>query len=556
MPYDFQEWKKLPFHERVKKVCQVWGLQGYGTPTGVILYYFFKIAVYIFGWIFFCSFSTDLGLLSEIHLWVFNIEALGKAIIWTMLFEVLGFGGASGPLGGRYLPPIGACTYYLRPGTIKSPLFPKMPLLGNDKRNILDVLLYIALVLFAIIALCSTSLIPSQILPLVIILPVLGIFDKQIFLAARGDVWYPAIFVLLFPLQSAAALKMLWFGVWFWAAFSKLTPSFTSVVGAMVCNSPIFKMKGLRKMLFKDYPEDLRMSDASKYIAHFGTLVEFSLPILLMAGTIFQWPFSVMCILLVGMTAFHAFIFFNIPMGVPMEWNVIMVYGGWLLFAYSPSTPIDIQHSLLWLIIITSVFILPIIGNFFPKYVSFLLSMRYYAGTWPYSIWLFKGNAKQEKLKPNLVCSSKDVREQLIKFIDEEEVDKMLSRVIAFRFMHLPSRALHEVIPKAVQNIEDYQWYDGELIGGEVLGWNFGDGHLHSETLLASVQKRANFDPGELRVIMVESPQMHNGRIHWRIHDAKDGLLNEGYSFINDLKNKMPWPTEIDFKKNKNTYSK
>ena len=110
--------------------------------------------------------------------------------------------------------------------------------------------------------------------------------------------------------------------------------------------------------------------------------------------------------------------------------------------------------------------------------------------------------------------------------------------------MHLPSRCLHEILPKAVDNIDHYLWYDGEFIAGEVIGWNFGDAHLHSEKLLASVQKRCDFSPGELRVIMVESPRFHNGSLHWRLHDAHDGLLEEGHSKIRDLKEKMPWPEQ------------
>ena len=169
--------------------------------------------------------------------------------------------------------------------------------------------------------------------------------------------------------------------------------------------------------------------------------------------------------------------------------------------------------------------------------------MRYYAGTWPYSVWLFKGNTKLEKLDANIRKTSPDVRKQLGLFYDETTSDAILSRMISFRMMHLPGRALQDILPKAVDNIDDYQWTEGEFIAGEVIGWNFGDGHLHQEKLLTSVQKRCNFESGELRVIMVESPQLHNGRLHWRIHDAKDGLMEEGYAYVKDLKQKMPWPT-------------
>lgn len=49
-------------------------------------------------------------------------------------------------------------------------------------------------------------------------------------------------------------------------------------------------------------------------------------------------------------------------------------------------------------------------------------------------------------------------------------------------------------------------------------------------------------EAGEVRVIMVESPQFHNGRLAYRIHDAKDGIIDTGEFFIKDLKDEMPWP--------------
>lgn len=539
LPYDFEEWKKLPFPERVKKVCQAWGLQGFGAPSFTVVFYTLKILFYIWIWVVFCSYSTELGTTETIGEWWFSLEAMGKALLWTILIEVIGFGGASGPLTARYMPPLGAITYWLRPNTIKVPMFRFL----GDKRNILDILLYAALLYFLVVACIAPKVTPEVILPILILLPILGVLDRAIYLAARADVWYPALFVYLFPAETGGALKIIWFGIWFWAAFSKLTPTFTSVVAVMICNSPFLKFDWLKKLLFKSYPEDLRLSNTAIYISHFGTVVEFVLPILLITGTFLGWPYEIMLFALIGMTAFHTFIFLNFPMGVPMEWNVIMVYGGWLLFGFNPEVmPMDVGNPMVIIVCLVCIFALPLIGNFFPKYVSFLLSMRYYAGTWPYSIWLFKEGTKMAKLEPNIVKTSPDLRKQLGFFYDKKTTDSILSRVISFRMMHLPSRALHETLPKAVDNIDDYYWIDGEFLAGEVVGWNFGDGHLHHEPVLASVQKRCNFESGELRVIMVESPQLHNGRMHWRIHDAKDGLMEEGYSSVYALKAKMPWP--------------
>jgi len=543
LPYNYIEWEQLPFKQRAKKVCQAWALQGFGAPRFAYLFYVFKIAFYVWMWLEFCSYSTELGSFNSIGEWWFKIEALGKAIFWTCLLEVIGFGGACGPLGARYVPPLGGITYFLRPGTIKLPAFPK--LISNDKRNWFDILLYLAL-LFCLVRVCvADAITPQLVMPVIILLPVIGLFDRQIYLAARADMWYPAMFVFLFPGDTAAALKILWIAVWLWAAFSKLQPSFSSVVSVMICNSPVFNFKWLKKRLFKNYPGDLRPASGTNLIAHFGTVIEFTLPLFILYGSITGISVDIMFYALCGMMLFHTFIFINFPMAVPMEWNVIMVYGSWVLFYANPNNmPFTIEQPLISLLFTVLLLVLPLLGNFFPRYVSFLLSMRYYAGTWPYNLWLFKKGTKLEKLEPNIVKTSPDLRKQVAPFYDEVTTKGILSRVIGFRLMHLPGRLLNQLLPKAVSNIDDYYWQDGEIIAAEVGGWNFGDGHLSSETLLKSVQKRCAFESGELRVIMVESPQLHNGKLHWRIYDAKDGLLEEGYGKIRELKELKPWEAE------------
>ena len=82
---------------------------------------------------------------------------------------------------------------------------------------------------------------------------------------------------------------------------------------------------------------------------------------------------------------------------------------------------------------------------------------------------------------------------------------------------------------------------DGELVAGIVLGWNFGDGHLHDERLLEAVQKQCAFEEGELRCIFVESQPFGRPWLHWRIADAKSGRLEEGRLAIPRLLTLQPW---------------
>jgi len=541
LPYDYEDWKKEPFTQRAKMVCQAWAIQGFGAPISIAVFYFLKIVFYVWMWIWFCSFSIELGTRATIATWWFELEALGKFIFWTALLEVSGLGGASGPLTGRYVPPLGGMTYFLRPNTIKVPLFPNTPIIGNDKRSILDVALNL-LLFYCLIQVCiAPKITPEIVLPVVLLLPLCGVLDRTVFLAARADIYFPMIVCFMFPEQTGHGLKLIWFGIWFWAAFSKLTPNFTSAVCVMICNSPCFGLsifQKLKKRLFQSYPDNLQPSKLANYMAHFGTAIEFISPIILI---LFIGNAEITYYALIALTVFHVFIFINFPMGVPMEWNVIMVLGAWSLFLYHPEfTPLALHQPGLIAVLAMSLFVLPLMGNFFPRKISFLLSMRYYAGTWAYSVWLFKGDSK-EKIDQNIPKTSKDLIKQLLLFYDKDTAEATMSRVTAFRLMHLPGRLLHSLLPKAVENIDDYQWVEGEFIAGEVVGWNFGDGHLHHEPVLAAIQKRCNFESGELRVIMVESPTFLSQKLEYRIHDAKDGLIEDGLGYTKDFIDKMPW---------------
>ena len=122
-----------------------------------------------------------------------------------------------------------------------------------------------------------------------------------------------------------------------------------------------------------------------------------------------------------------------------------------------------------------------------------------------------------------------------------EWVVALVGKVIGFRLMHLHGRALQLLVPRAVERLEDYEWLDGELVAGMVLGWNFGDGHLHAEQLLRSVQAQCGFEPGELRCIFVEAQPFAGRTLGYRIHDAATGLIAEGTLPIQTLRELQPW---------------
>jgi hypothetical protein len=111
------------------------------------------------------------------------------------------------------------------------------------------------------------------------------------------------------------------------------------------------------------------------------------------------------------------------------------------------------------------------------------------------------------------------------------------------RMMHLQGRVLHEAIPRAFENIDDYEWMEGEVISGLVLGWNFGDGHLNSTQLLEAIQQQCEFQEGELRVVMVESQPLFGRMMAWKVVDAATGVVAEGEAEISAMRELQAWPT-------------
>jgi transmembrane protein DUF3556 len=79
------------------------------------------------------------------------------------------------------------------------------------------------------------------------------------------------------------------------------------------------------------------------------------------------------------------------------------------------------------------------------------------------------------------------------------------------------------------------------LISNIVNGWNFGDGHFHGAQLLAAVQERCGFEPGDVRVIALESEPTGSGRQRYQIHDAATGLVEEGSVAVADMVKRQPW---------------
>jgi transmembrane protein DUF3556 len=559
---DRDTWQNQPRATRLQVVTRHWAEHGFGTPYAVYLLYLIKIAVYVAAPAAIISLTPGLGGLSRIGDWWMQPIVYQKVIIFTLLFEVLGLGCGSGPLTGRFWPPIGGFLYWLRPNTIRLPPWPgKVPFTSGDSRTVVDVALYAIVLIGGVWALLSPGhggpvtatgdvglINPVLVVPTIVALAVLGLRDKTIFLAARGEHYWLKLIVFFFPFtDQIAAFKIVMLGLWWGAATSKLNHHFPYVVSVMMSNNALLRSKvfnWFKHLLYLDPVNDLRPSWLPKFMAHVGgTTAEFLVPaILVFVAGDQPWRWF-----LIGfMVIFHLNILSNLPMGVPLEWNVFFIFSLFYLFGhYGAIRAIDLQSPLLLAILIVALAAVPIAGNLFPEKISFLPAMRYYAGNWATSIWCFRAGA-EDKLEANIVKSSALVATQLAKLYDAKTAEIMSDKVAAFRAMHTHGRALNGLLARAVDDETDYSVREGEIVAGPLVGWNFGEGHLHNEQLLAAVQRRCHFEEGDVRVIILEGQPIHTQRQAYRIVDAKTGLIEAGYVDVKDMLTRQPWPEPGD----------
>jgi len=282
--------------------------------------------------------------------------------------------------------------------------------------------------------------------------------------------------------------------------------------------------------------------------AHLGTAVEFGLPLILLVTN--KGPVHTFA--LAGMILFHAHITSTFALGVPLEWNLFMIYSLGFNFGHYANVPLSsIDNPLLIVLLALIGVAIPVIGNLFPDKISFLPSMRYYAGNWATSAWLFrKGSGAEEKLDTDIKKAARTIVEQVGDIYDRETALYLLNRGLAFRALHSHGRALNGLLPHAADDVDAYDVREGELISNIVNGWNFGDAHFHGPQLLEAVQARCGFEPGDVRVIFLESEPTMRGRgtQHYEIWDAADGLVEEGTVAVKDMVTSQPWLDEsFDF---------
>ena len=566
-PVDLAEWKTRPHLEKIKPLAQDWAVNGFGSPVILTFIYLFKIAIFAVGGMALIGATTPgLGGLSNFSEWWAEPIVWQKVVIFNVLWEFLGIGSGSGPLTFRFMPPIGGPLYWLRPGCLRLPPFPNhVPLTKGTRRTLVDVALALglygslgyllfssgetitnadALAVFGDVQ--AGQLDPAAVAVALGFMGLLGLRDKVTFMQTRPDVFGPMLIAFLFPLGNMViACQLALFFVWIGAASSKLTHHFTYVVQAMVSNTPWNRSKVAKRQLYKNHPESLQPSKQAHFGAHLGTFLEFSFPVLLLLGNGGTLTAIAVAVALI----FHIHITSTFPLGVPLEWNLFMMFGiVWLFGEYADVPFSSLDNPLLIAVIILCGVVIPTLGRFFPERFSFLWAMLYYAGNWTTSWWLFRKEGDIERrVDDGITKSSKSAGTQVAKLYDEDLAELTLYKGLAFRSMHSHGRALNGLLPRLVDDVEAYSVREGEFVAGGLLGWNFGEGHFHGAQLLEAVQEQMDLAEGDIRVVTLESQptyQFRNGRQRYRLHDVKTGVFEQGTVRVKEMISREPWLDE------------
>lgn len=557
-PVDLDGFAKIPFLPRMKILQLHWVEAGFGTPKQTVTFYTWKIFFYgLFGLIVAGSFTRGLEF-NDIGSWWDEPILYQKLMVWTVLLEILGLAATCGPMAFHFDPPIGQSLYWWQNDTIRIPPYPgRVPFTKGNRRTPWDTGLYKIIVFWLIMMLFlsgnqvpglpegTAGMMPRW--PFVVyaaLILVMGMRDKCVFLASRAEQYVPTMLAFaFFPsfVDMIVAAKIFIVVVWMGAGISKLQHGFSSTVAIMMQNSPWNGSRKLRMATVRDYPNDIRPSKLTHFIAHFfGTTTEVVVPLVLLFS---PWPWLTW-LGIISMWMLHAFIISTIPLAVPLEWNVFFGFCVAFLFANFPAGGgygLGDMDPILLAGVVAFAWAPIVVGAIWPQHVSFLIGMKQYAGNWASTTWSFRDKEKEDRLNERIVKAADNQIDQIEPIFGKEISEIFIQKAMAFRMMHPMGRMHITMHMRHTPDVDDRVLREGEFVSNTLTGWNFGDGHCHDERLVEAVQERCNYEPGDLLVVFTESQPMFSKKVQYRVIDAALGVVEKGWYHNDDAAEVQPW---------------
>eukprot|EP01006_Ploeotia_vitrea_P043380 TRINITY_DN66723_c7_g5_i2.p1 TRINITY_DN66723_c7_g5~~TRINITY_DN66723_c7_g5_i2.p1 ORF type:complete len:397 (-),score=7.06 TRINITY_DN66723_c7_g5_i2:197-1387(-) len=348
-PTSDETWQKLSFRDRIR----AWNLEvaGNGNSLPYVTYVVvcIKVAIYL-GVFEFGVRDRSQGYWAEL-----NVK---RFLLYNIIGDVLGFNSTNGALGFRFKTPFTTWYNFFTPGTLTCPLLPFLP----GVRAWYHVVLFVVYLGSLFRALFSSSIGQPEILPCVVSIAILLLFDMTPYMASRAEHFVSMLFCLMFPgRQWLFGCQMVQVALWTGAGVAKWGPWFKYVIAQMTPNCQFLRVcPSFVKALFKDYPKDLNPSNLAFLIALKGCTVEVAMGWL----CVYQ-PTAHLGVFIT--TLFHIYILSMLPFASVMEWNVFCINATWFLFyGNSVSVPDDLSPVLTTFLVVMLI-VVPVFGQLFPR---------------------------------------------------------------------------------------------------------------------------------------------------------------------------------------------
>lgn len=518
------EFQKLPLRKRYEMYFEsAAGSNNMGNGPLAIIFVLYTV----WGIIWFSVFNW---LVRDRYEDFFSDVNMRKFVLYNILHGVLGFGASCGPLGSKMKVPFGATmATYLTPGTMSSPLFPKfVGLLQKTpcQRSVLTVIAFIAYVAALVRAIHDPSI--SNMVIANAALGVCSIFDFSIFFASRGEHYGYHMFCMMFP-DWVAGCQWVQVVLWCFTGCSKCGPWFKYVIQVLVKDAiwtPCLPKNFSARLFNKDWPRDYSPSNVSRTLAVMGAVGEWVFPLSCVAasGTLIN------SIGVFGMISYHGIIWCTLPMASVFEWQYYTMFMTYFLYSVHtftfPTSPVLIG----FLVVVLVVF--PIVGQFEPNLVPFLMGYRQYAGNWRLGWWIIKKTAKE----------SKDEKINKIKTYNPifgwEAAPEAFGGfrsdyLMAASFMVVPQfRGMFSVLEKFFKdnNYSPDEFYIVNSFGvsNAVFGWDLAVGWLwYRECFRQGVLDICGFEEKECYVLQCEPVRnLPPYNLQYRLMDMKKGPLD------------------------------
>ncbi len=244
----------------------------------------------------------------------------------------------------------------------------------------------------------------------------------------------------------------------------------------------------------------------------------------------------------------HLGVLSAMPIGVPLEWNVVMIFGVFTLFIDKAWGGLgDLEHPVPVAVLIALLIGAVVAGNVSPQRIWFLPpAMRYYAGNGDSALWCLTKSA-QDSIVKNVSTVASLPQVHFAKHYGTDQVEVLTYLGHTFRAMNTHGRALFPLADRAIPpgRVAEYTIVDGEGICSAVTGWHFGDGHLPTEQLIAALQRRCHFESGDARVVVLDAQPIHRQVQRYRLVDGATGEFERGEVRVADLISRQPWADDV-----------